>query len=76
MVEYKLFKQDKYYNNCGYYSTYGIIVFKDKKHIRTVCDISTNKEKVQKLVDKFNAYKLDPTHLSMAIEDFLYDLKA
>ncbi len=75
MVEYKLLRQEKYYNNCGFYITYGIVVFINGKHARTVCDITTNEEKVQKLVEKFNAYKLAPEHLTQAIEDFLYDLE-
>ncbi len=75
MVEYKLLKQKKYYNNCGFYNTYGIVVFKNEKHVRTVCDISTNEEKVQMLIEKFNAYELDPEHLTQAVEDFLYDLE-
>lgn len=74
MVEYKLLTQTKYYGSSSYCKSYGIIVFSDNVHIRTVTDISRNKDDVQRLVDKFNKYKLDPCHLSQAVDDYLYDL--
>lgn len=74
MINYRLFEQTKFYNKSGYYTSYGIIVFDDEVHIRTVPDVSLDKSAVQKLVDKFNKYELDPCHLKQAIEDYLYDL--
>ncbi len=75
MVEYKLLKQRKYYSMSAYYTTYGIMAFKGEKLIRTVADISANKTAVEKLIEKFNEYELDPCHLTQAVEDYLYDLK-
>lgn len=74
MVEYKLLTQTKYYGSSTHYKTYGIIVFDNNVHIRTIEDISRNKNDIQRLVDKFNEYNLDPCHLSQAVEDYLYDL--
>lgn len=76
MIKYKLFEQTKYYNNSGHYTSYGIIVFDDDVHIRTVPDISLDKSAVQNMVDKFNRYELDPCHLAQSVEDYLYDLCA
>lgn len=73
MVEYILFTENKYSSGCGFYITYGIIVFEDNVHIRTVKDISADKEKVKKLIDSFNENELSPIHLSQAVEEFLYD---
>lgn len=74
MINYRVFEQTKFYNNCGHYSSFGIIVFDGNVHIRTVPDVSLNKAQVQNMVDKLNKYKLDPCHLSQYIEDYLYDL--
>ena len=72
MVEYKLFIQKKYINSSSHYNTYGIIVFENGRHIRTVKDVSVNKEAVIDLIDTFNKYGLELCHLNQAIEDFLY----
>lgn len=74
MVEYKLLKQRKYYSISGCYTTYGIVAFKGEKLIRSIADISANKTVVERLIEKFNKYELDPCHLSQAVEDYLYDL--
>lgn len=74
MVEYKLLTQTKYFGASNHCKTYGIIVFDDNIHIRTIGDISRNKTEVQRLIDKFNKYGLDPCHLTQAVEDYLYDL--
>ncbi len=74
MVEYKLFEQTHYYNNSGFYKVYGIIVFENNKHVRTIPDISKNKVVVENIIEKFNTYKLELCHLSQAVEDYLYDL--
>lgn len=75
MATYKLLVQKKYYNGHSCYTTYGIIVFEGNKHVRTIDDISTNKENIEKLVEKFNAQNLHISHLNDAIEDYLYDLR-
>ena len=73
MTEYKLFEESKYNRLCGFYITYGIIVFEDGLHTRTISDISVNKEKVEQLISAFNELELSPRHLNEAVEDFLYD---
>lgn len=74
MIIYKLFEQTKYYNINGHYTSYGIIVFDDDVHLRTVPDVSLDKTTVELMVEKFNKFQLDPCHLSQCIEDYLYDL--
>lgn len=36
-------------------------------------DVSTNKEKVIRLIDKLNRYELSSCHLRDAVEDFIAD---
>ena len=42
---------------------------------RTIKDISTNKKKVERLVELCNKNKLSPIHLDDVIDDFLVDLQ-
>lgn len=74
MVEYRLLTQEIYFNSQGSYSSYGIIVFENNAHIRTIADISVNKADVEKLIEIFNTHQLAPCHLSQAVEDYLSDL--
>lgn len=49
------------------YTVYGI------KYNDTICidDISTDKNKVEKLISDCNNHELDPIHLADIVEDFL-----
>ncbi len=75
MNEYRIFVQSMYDRTCGFYKTYGITVFEGGKLIRVVKDVSSDREKVERLVERFNAENLSPEHLNQAIEDFLLDFK-
>ncbi len=76
MVEYKLFRQEVVDTNKISYCSYGISIFENNIETERICDISQNEESVRKLVEKFNMYELSPLHLSVMIEDFLYNLEA
>ena len=75
MAEYKLFAEDKYDRHCGFYKTYGIIAYEDGNIARRLCDISVDRDKVERMVTLFNEEALSPAHLSIAVEDYLYDFE-
>lgn len=56
------------------FKVYGITVRYEEKGtiiIRTVHDISPNRQAIEQLVKLFNEYQLDVCHLDDAIEDFI-----
>ena len=61
-----LFEED-----VGWYHTYGIKVILPDGTSRTLSDISTDRERVQALVDACRAGALDPDHLTDVVENFL-----
>lgn len=74
MVEYKL-NSKIIDDDCGKNRiVYGIKVCKNHTNIKTIDDISDDKNAVEKLIRDFNNYELDIAHLEQAIEDFLYTL--
>lgn len=75
MTEYKLFTEQKYDRICGYYHAYGIAAFDDGALQRIVKDISPDKEKILQMTELFNSEGLELTHLSQAVEEFLYDFQ-
>ncbi|MBQ8538053.1 MAG: hypothetical protein IJ433_00195 [Ruminococcus sp.] len=75
MVEYKIQTQTITLNDNQSYTSYGIVALSGEKVVTTVDDVSTDKIAVEKLVDKFNTYKLVLCHLEQAIENYLYNLE-
>lgn len=75
MIEYKLYVENKFDRHCGFYETYGISVFRDGERIRSLSDVSVDREKVERLVAIFNSEQLEPVHLNITVEDFLYDME-
>ncbi len=74
MVEYKL-NSKIIDDDCGKNRiAYGIKVCENHTNIKTIDDISDDKNAVEKLIRDFNNYELDIAHLEQAIEDFLYTL--
>lgn len=61
--------------DCDKYIAYGIQVVFERDNgmivYSTVNDISTEKNQVTEMVEKFNTYELSPIHLMDAIEDML-----
>lgn len=53
------------------YRAYGIDVFEENKLIRTVKDISLNRNAVDELVNKCNDLKVSKLHIEDVIQDFV-----
>ena len=73
MIVYELCSAKSHDKEYGSYTAYGIAVLYEGTVIRTVEDVSAEKEKVTALVKLFNEERLSPAHLDEAIENFLYD---
>lgn len=73
MVFYKLRKDKLFLKDVGFYSAYGIDVFDgiSKSHVRSIPDISLEKEPLEKLIHLCNYLDLDIVHLDDIVEDFL-----
>lgn len=67
---YRLNRSVVYDENGKKHNTYGIS-YKE----REVKDISTDKHKIEKLVNLCNELELSPIHLDDVIEDFLVDFE-
>ena len=67
--------QTKFLKDCGRYHTYGIAAVERDRTVRAIEDISTDKEKIDMLVKKFNRESLHLNHFEQAVEEFLYDFE-
>ena len=74
-MRYQVFSESAYSQETGRYETCGIEVSYSGTVLRTVHDVSTDKEKVTALTERFNREQLSPAHLDEAIESFLYDFE-
>lgn len=72
MAKYHISKQILTDKNGDFITTYGIAVV-DKNKVRIISDITPDRFKIEKLIEKFNKHKLSSCHIDDAIEDFLYD---
>ena len=75
MIRYELLAQRLDDSEYGSVLTYGVTVLDHGEIIRSVEDISLDKEKVGALITRFNQERLSPVHLDEAIENFLYDFE-
>ena len=75
MYKYLTFKETVTTPGIGTYIAYGIICIKIEKHeiscIKSVSDISTIKELVEKIAERCNSLEVSPLHLLDVIEEFL-----
>ena len=73
MVFYKLRKDKLYHKDIGTYSSYGIDAFENfaDATVRSIPDISFEKETLETLIHLCNCLNLDIIHLDDVIEDFL-----
>ena len=74
-MRYLLYSDTKVLEEYGSYTAYGIEAV---RHGRTVCiigDISPDRDKMLRLIQRFNEEKLALSHLEQAVEDFLYDFQ-
>lgn len=55
----------------GIYTSFGIDVFQYNTPIRSVKDVSVNKDNLQKLISLLNRLQPDPVHIDDIIQDFL-----
>ncbi len=60
-----------YTRDAGIYIAYGIECRKGNNLICSVNDISSDRDLVQRIVNKFNSYKLSPIHIFEALENEL-----
>ena len=73
MLTYKLRKDNLFHQDIGNYSSYGIDAV-DKKSgipIRSILDVSLEKEPLEKLIFLCNKLRLNIIHLDDVVEDFL-----
>lgn len=75
-MKYRLFVQSMYDRSVGYYDAYGVAVTENGEIKRIIRDVSLDRHKVEALIDRFNQERLEPEHLSQAVEEFLYDFEA
>ena len=75
MIVYKLITEMIVDRENGSYTACGISVYRGDSVIRTIADISPDREKVESLIDLFNREQLSPTQLDEAVENFLYDFE-
>ena len=75
MIRYEFFREYRYDRLLGFYETYGISVFENGRLIRSIRDISTERDRVSALTQRFNSEQLETCHLDQAMEEFLYDFK-
>lgn len=73
MVTYKLRKDNLFQKDIGNYSSYGIDAVDEMSglSIRSISDISTEKESLKNLIFLCNKLHLDIIHLDDVVEDFL-----
>ena len=74
MVEYKIKRKRIAENGDKFRIAYGRKVYENSSQIKTIDDISDDKNAVEKLIKDFNDYELDIAHLEQAVEDFLCGL--
>ncbi len=74
-MQYRLFEETKFLEDCGYYRTYGISAVERGQTACAIEDISSDKYKIEQLAKKFNEEKLELRHFEQAVEDFLYDFE-
>ena len=73
MLTYKLRKDNLFHQDIGNYSSYGIDAV-DKKSgipIRSILDVSLEKEPLENLIFLCNKLHLNIIHLDDVVEDFL-----
>ena len=75
VITYKLLSEHKQDPELGEYDACGIIVKRAGTVIRVIEDISTDRERLVRLIDVFNREKLSPAQLDEAVENFLYDFE-
>lgn len=76
MYNYNIFVEVLKNEDSDAYTAYGICVCSmennQRKEVLKVSDVSTDKEKVDNLVDLCNKEQLEPVHIYDVIEDCLY----
>lgn len=75
MIHYEVFREYRFDRTFGFYETYGISAFENGRIAYTIKDISTDKDKINALTQRFNTEQLELQHMRQAIEEFLYDLE-
>ena len=67
-------REEHFCEEMGEYISYGIKVSEipSGREVRYVCDVSTDKGRVEELCRLATEGILDPIHLSYVIEDFVY----
>lgn len=73
MVTYKLRKDNLFHQDIGNFSSYGIDAIDEISDIpiRSISDISLEKEPLEKLIFLCNKLHLNIIHLNDVVEDFL-----
>lgn len=74
-MRYRLITETKFLDEYGNYTAYGIEVIRRGQRVLLIGDISTDRDKLSLLVDRFNNEGLELSHLEQAIEEFLYDFE-
>ena len=73
-LRYKTVREKRNSDELGSYVTYGIIIYKNKKLLKYISDVSNIKRDVQDLVRRCNEEQLDPIHIEEVVDDYLTDL--
>ena len=71
---YEVVKETETSEILGEYITYGIKVTRNESLIELISDVSTDREKAERLASLCNDGQLHPIHIRDIIEDFLVDL--
>ncbi|MBQ9680712.1 MAG: hypothetical protein IJV48_08545 [Ruminococcus sp.] len=74
-MHFRLLTQRKTAEEFSEYTAYGIEAAEQNQIISQIEDISTDKEKMLWLIEKFNNEKPELSHMEQMIEDFLYDFE-
>ncbi len=53
---------------------YGIMLLKDNNSKEYTCNITSNQNEINELVDKLNNFHIEPCHMNSVIEDFKYEI--
>ena len=71
MVTYDLVEDHIINDYCGEYDSYGIVVISDGTELKRISDISTDHEKIEKLVRLCNEVAVELVHIDSIVENFL-----
>ena len=76
MYKYSVFVEMLKNEDSVAYTAYGIVVCSmednERKEVLKISDVSSDKSRVEELVDLCNKEQLEPIHIYDVIEDFLY----